>query len=72
MRSAHLDERFEEWNLLELGESSGEDGQACLEAKLTRVLPEIAEWAASLPHPAWRSTPGSVTQVRSLLIRRRH
>ena len=46
---AHLNERWEKWSLYQLGESSGEDGQACTEAKLTRVLPEIAEWAASLP-----------------------
>ena len=45
----HLNERWEEWNLYELGESSSEDGQACTAAKLTRVLPEIAQWAASLP-----------------------
>jgi hypothetical protein len=46
---AHLSERWETWNLYELGESSSEDGQARTEAKLTRVLPEIAEWADSLP-----------------------
>ncbi len=46
---AHLDERWEEWNLYELGESNGQAGQAYTAAKLTRVLPEIPEWAASLP-----------------------
>ena len=46
---AHLNERWEQWKLFELGESSSEDGQACTEAKLTRVTPEIAAWAASLP-----------------------
>jgi hypothetical protein len=40
---AHLDERWEQWNLYELGETSSEDGQAHIDAKLTRVLPEIAE-----------------------------
>jgi len=46
---AHLNERWEEWNLYELGETGSEDGQARTHAKLTKVLPEIAEWAASLP-----------------------
>lgn len=41
--------RWEDWNLYELGESSREDGQTYLAAKLTRVRPEIADWAASLP-----------------------
>jgi hypothetical protein len=46
---AHLNERWEQWNLYELGETSSQDGQACTEAMLTRVTPEIAAWAASLP-----------------------
>ena len=44
-----LNELWDKWNLYELGESRNEDGQACTEAKLTRILPEIAVWAASLP-----------------------
>jgi len=46
---AHLHAHWEEWNLYQSGPSNGEDGQTCMTAKLTRVLPEIADWAASLP-----------------------
>jgi hypothetical protein len=46
---AHLHARHRAWNLLRLGQSTGEDGQACIAAELTRVLPEIALWAGSLP-----------------------
>jgi hypothetical protein len=45
----HLHARHRAWNLLRLGQSAGEDGQACIAASLTRVLPEIALWAESLP-----------------------
>ena len=46
---AHLHARQRAWNLFQLGQSTGEDGQARIVAKLTRVLPEIAVWATSLP-----------------------
>jgi len=46
---AQLHTRHRAWNLLQLGLSTGEDGQACIAAKLTRVSPEIALWAACLP-----------------------
>lgn len=46
---AHLHTRHRAWNIWQLGRSAGEDGQACIAAKLTRVSPEIALWAASLP-----------------------
>jgi hypothetical protein len=46
---AYLHARRHAWKLLQVGRSTGEDGQACIAAKLTRVLPEIASWAASLP-----------------------
>jgi hypothetical protein len=47
---AHLHGHHEQWNLYQWGgESSTEDGQARVTASLTRVLPEIAAWAASLP-----------------------
>lgn len=46
---AHMQTRWEEWHIYELGQSSREDGQAYLDAKITRVLPEIADWATSLP-----------------------
>jgi hypothetical protein len=47
--SAHLHAQWEEWNLYQLGPSNGEDGQTCMAASLTRVLPEIASWASALP-----------------------
>jgi hypothetical protein len=37
------------WNLYQMGPSNGEDGQTRMAATFTRVLPEIADWAASLP-----------------------
>ena len=40
---------WEEWNLYGLGPSNGEDGQTRMAAQLTRVLPENAGWASSLP-----------------------
>lgn len=46
---AHLHAHWEQWNLYGLGPSNGEDGQACMTAQLSRVLPEIAGWGASLP-----------------------
>jgi hypothetical protein len=45
----HLHARHHAWNLLQLALSASDDGQACIAAKLVRVLPEIASWAASLP-----------------------
>ena len=46
---AHLHARHRAWNLLRLGQATGEDGQACIAATLTRVPPEIASWAAAQP-----------------------
>jgi hypothetical protein len=45
----HLHQRWRHWNLYELGPQHAEDGQAHITARLVRVLPEIAVWAASLP-----------------------
>jgi hypothetical protein len=45
----HLQQRWQDWNLLRLGPEHGEDGQAHIAAGLVRVLPEIAVWAAALP-----------------------
>ncbi len=47
--AAHVRAHHEEWNVYTSGESSAEDGQAQVTAALTRVLPEIAAWAAPLP-----------------------
>jgi hypothetical protein len=43
----HLHARRRAWNLLRLGQSAGEDGQACIGASLTRMLPEPTDedWA---------------------------
>lgn len=44
-----LKRQYAEWNLYELGQSVGDDGQARVNARLTQVLPEVASWADSLP-----------------------
>ena len=47
---AHLHAHHEDWNLYAWGGySSTEDGQAKITAGLTRILPEVAAWADSLP-----------------------
>ena len=46
---AHLHAHHDDWNLWAWGETSTEDGQALVTARLTRILPEIATWAAGLP-----------------------
>jgi hypothetical protein len=45
----HLHQRSQQWNLLQLGPQHAENGQPHIVARLVRVLPEIAAWAASLP-----------------------
>jgi hypothetical protein len=45
----HLGQRWQQWNLLRLGPRHAEDGQPHIAARLVRVLPEIAVWAAALP-----------------------
>src|SRR5580658_8307833 len=45
----HLSQHSQQWNLLQLGPQHGEDGQLHIAARLVRVLPQIAVWAASLP-----------------------
>ncbi len=44
-----LHQRWQQWNLYQLGPQHSEDGQAHITARLVRVLPEIATWAAALP-----------------------
>ena len=46
--AGHLGQRWQQWNLLQLGPRHAEDGQPRIAARLARVLPEIAVWAASL------------------------
>ena len=38
-----------DWHIYQLGPQHGEDGQAHIAARLARVLPEIADWAATQP-----------------------
>lgn len=45
----HLQRRWQSWGLYQLGAQHAEDGQAYIAARLVRVRPEIADWAASLP-----------------------
>lgn len=45
-----LDAHHEQWNLLQWGPHNTDDGQPQVAARLVRVLPEIADWAASLPN----------------------
>jgi hypothetical protein len=46
---AYLRNHSQEWNLLQFGPHNNQDGQPSMAARLTRVLPQIASWAASLP-----------------------
>jgi hypothetical protein len=46
---AHLHAHHDDWSLYTWGDTSAEDGQALITARLTRILPEIATWADSLP-----------------------
>ena len=51
LEAVHADLRVhhDDWNLYRWGETSTEEGQAKMIASLTRMLPEAASWAASLP-----------------------
>lgn len=45
----YLHHQWEPWGLYQLGLHNTDDGQAHMAARLVRVLPEIAAWAATLP-----------------------
>lgn len=45
----HLRDRWDDWNIYRLAVDTLEDAQARVTAELTRMLPEIAAWAASVP-----------------------
>ena len=63
---AHLHAHHEQWNLYAWGGcTSTEDGQAKITARLTRILPEIAAWADSLPAAILGLEPW-LTPARSL------
>jgi hypothetical protein len=75
----YLRERHEQWQLYQHGPQHTEDGQARVAIRLVRVLPEIADWADSLPHgivviDPWLA-PSSRHRIRGrrgqLLYRRR-
>ena len=44
-----LEEKWDRWSLREMGPRHLKDGQVRLRASLTRILPDIAEWATPLP-----------------------
>jgi hypothetical protein len=53
----YLHDRWDDWNLYQLGVMTSQDAQAIVSASLTRVLPEIAAWAASQPSGILRLDP---------------
>jgi hypothetical protein len=55
--SSQLHQRLQHWNLYELRRQHADDGQARIAARLVRVLPQIAAWAASLPPGIVRLEP---------------
>lgn len=53
----HLRRHWEDWNIYQSGVTASEDAQALVTASLTRVLPEVAAWAATLPAGLLNLTP---------------
>jgi hypothetical protein len=45
----YLHRHHEQWSIYQSGPHNADDGQAHIAARLVRVLPEIALWAAALP-----------------------
>ena len=45
----HLRRHWEDWNIYQSCVTASEDAQALVTASLTRVLPEVAAWVATLP-----------------------
>ena len=45
----HLLGHWDEWGVYGAGEINDDEGQPCVVARLARLLPEIAGWAAPLP-----------------------
>lgn len=45
----YLRQGWQSWDLYQLGPQHAQDGQAYIAARLVRVRPQIADWAASLP-----------------------
>jgi len=46
---SHLNAHHEDWNLYRWGYGSASDGQGQVSARLTRMLPEVSQWAGTLP-----------------------
>ena len=68
---ACLRDHHEEWNLYQWGPVNTQDGQTCMTAKLTRVLRQIAVWAASLPDGILSLDPWLMPCGSSSLVIRR-
>ena len=47
--SSVLQERMRDWRITSFGRGVDEDGQAWVEVTVSRVLPEMARWAAGVP-----------------------
>ena len=67
---SHLAARHAAWHLLRLGLETNDEGQGCITASLSRVLPEIALWGSSLPAGVlsldpWLRPAGSSTGASS-------
>ncbi len=54
---AVLRDKWGDWTADTFGEGTDDDGQAYLETRLFRVLPEMANWAAGLPDDLLRVSP---------------
>jgi len=46
---SHLRDHWDDWSIYSLGVEVSEEAQAQVTAKLARVLPPTAAWAATLP-----------------------
>jgi hypothetical protein len=65
---SYLHEHSQQWNLPRWGPQNTEDGQVYIAARLTRMLPEIAAWAAPLPSGILTLEPW-LTPISAQLIR---
>jgi hypothetical protein len=52
-----LHQHWAEWGVYEFGDRAGEDAQVTVNAKVVRVLPELAEWSQTLPDGIFEVTP---------------
>jgi hypothetical protein len=54
---AHLKAHHEDWYLYRWGYTTASDGQGQISARLTRMLPEVSQWASALPAGILRLQP---------------